>query len=88
MKPLVEKSAAKTTANSAGRSGRDAFEKLAIVLKRKKSASDESSAEETGEHQSSCEPSVQTVEEDGVVKRIIVTCSCGAVTEIDCQYDA
>lgn len=31
---------------------------------------------------------VEAVEEDGVVKRIRVTCSCGEVTEIDCFYDA
>lgn len=29
---------------------------------------------------------VETVLDDGRVSRIIVTCSCGEVTEIDCDY--
>ncbi len=37
------------------------------------------------EHTSSV---VEYVEEEGVVKKIVVKCSCGKVTEIDCVYDA
>lgn len=33
------------------------------------------------------ESSVDYVEEEGVVKRIRVTCSCGKVTEIECLYE-
>lgn len=32
--------------------------------------------------------SVETVLDDGRVSRIIVTCSCGEVTEIDCDYSS
>ena len=32
--------------------------------------------------------SIEYVEDQGVVKKIIVTCKCGEVTEIDCLYDA
>ena len=31
---------------------------------------------------------VEYIEEEGVVKKIVGTCSCGEVTEIDCVYDA
>lgn len=30
---------------------------------------------------------VAYVTEDGRVTKIVVTCNCGQVTEIDCQYD-
>lgn len=30
---------------------------------------------------------IQYVTESGRVTRILVTCACGQVTEIDCQYD-
>ncbi|MCH8473755.1 MAG: hypothetical protein LAT55_00825 [Opitutales bacterium] len=32
-------------------------------------------------------PKVQVVDEDGIVKKIRVTCSCGELIEIDCSYD-
>ena len=30
--------------------------------------------------------SVQCVREGGVIKKLIVTCECGKIVEIDCQY--
>lgn len=30
---------------------------------------------------------VSYVTEDGRVKKIVVTCACGQVTEIDCKYE-
>ena len=30
---------------------------------------------------------VDVIEEEGVIKQIIVTCSCGKVTKIDCLYE-
>lgn len=38
--------------------------------------------EETGEHGTR----VETIMERGRVTRLIVTCSCGTVTEIECRY--
>lgn len=38
--------------------------------------------EETGEHGTR----VETVVENGRVTRLIVTCTCGNVTEIECKY--
>lgn len=40
------------------------------------------SQEETGEHGTR----VETVVEHGRVTRLIVTCTCGTVTEIECKY--
>lgn len=40
------------------------------------------SKEETGEHGTR----VETVVEHGRVTRLIVTCTCGNVTEIECKY--
>lgn len=40
------------------------------------------SQEETGEHGTR----VETVVEKGRVTRLIVTCTCGNVTEIECRY--
>ena len=40
------------------------------------------SQEETGEHGTR----VETVVENGRVTRLIVTCTCGNVTEIECKY--
>ena len=34
----------------------------------------------------SCEKDVEVICDKGIVKSIKVTCSCGEVTEIDCQY--
>ncbi|MEZ5278631.1 MAG: hypothetical protein R3F07_19780 [Opitutaceae bacterium] len=38
--------------------------------------------EETGEHGTR----VETIMERGRVTRLIVTCTCGTVTEIECRY--
>lgn len=52
------------------------------------------SSEKSGEHVSaentecSEESSIEYVEEQGVVKKIRVTCGCGKVTEIECLYDS
>lgn len=35
---------------------------------------------------SSCAKSVEVVDKDGVVEKIVVRCSCGEVTEVLCQY--
>lgn len=45
---------------------------------------------EPGPQDTESEPrhsTVEYVEEEGVVKKIIVTCGCGKVTEIDCLYE-
>jgi hypothetical protein len=34
------------------------------------------------------QPSVQCVREGDVIKKLIVTCECGKIVEIDCQYGA
>jgi hypothetical protein len=41
-------------------------------------------SKDTADHAS--HPKVEAVEVDGVVKSIQVTCSCGEVILIDCQY--
>lgn len=38
-------------------------------------------------HVDSAPSKVDVVEEEGVIKRIVVTCSCGKVTSIDCFYE-
>jgi hypothetical protein len=87
MRPLAEKSSGKQTAKTSGSSRGGGFERLTTVLKRESKGGDgacdhsESPAQSTG-------PEVETVMEEGVVKKIIVRCSCGAITEIDCRYDA
>lgn len=35
---------------------------------------------------SECETTLETVEKDGVIQKIIVRCRCGEITEIDCRY--
>lgn len=36
--------------------------------------------------ENACSGKLETVEEDGFVKKIIYRCSCGETVEIDCQY--
>ncbi|MEX0322945.1 MAG: hypothetical protein AB3N63_12350 [Puniceicoccaceae bacterium] len=83
MRPLVEKSALPTPAKS---SGLDlGFKKLGDVLKGKKESpmTNGSAVKNNGHHQT---VNLETVEVDGVIKSIIVQCSCGEVIEIDCSY--
>lgn len=49
-------------------------------------AKDESIVESKRAAAHGCAMDVKTVEKDGVVQKIIVTCSCGEVTEIECLY--
>lgn len=42
---------------------------------------------EENEHVDSKPSKVDVVEEKGVIKQILVTCSCGKVTKIDCLYE-
>lgn len=89
MRPLVEKSAASQSAKKAGQAGPGAggFEKLSLVLRRQSQQS--ASSQEGGQHaHGGAEAKVETVVEEGVVKKIIVRCSCGERIEIDCQYEA
>lgn len=51
---------------------------------------EEGGDEETTEHSEVCGDGgtkVQFVNEGGRVVKIVVTCNCGQVTEVDCQYD-
>ena len=41
-------------------------------------------SKDTAEHEN--QPKVETIKVDGVVQSIQVTCSCGEVIVIDCQY--
>lgn len=87
MRPLAEKSSGKQTAKTSGPSRGGGFERLTTVLKRESKGGDGACEHAESSHQSGV-PEVETIVEEGVVKKIIVRCSCGAVTEIDCRYDA
>jgi hypothetical protein len=65
--------------------GRASFHSYAEALKvsqKEKSASATAGDSGNSAHQHK----VEAVEEDGVVNRIKVTCTCGEVIEIDCGY--
>jgi hypothetical protein len=86
MQPLQPKkvpgNAEKTAAGGAGRiSG---FTPMLAVLQNQ--ARQQGHGKAAANTPAGCSQKVQTVEEDGVVKKIIVTCSCGEVTEIHCDY--
>jgi len=85
MRPLVEKSASGKAAKTSGPAKGSSFERLGLVLRRhsgEKTGSGEASKAPHGGH----EAKVETVVKEGVVEKIIVQCSCGSVTEIDCLY--
>lgn len=84
MKPLVQKNAAaKPTAGGSAKTA--GFTRLTAVIQEKSRQSAARNGAANG-HAKGCEPRVEVVEEDGVVKRIKVTCSCGEVIELDCDY--
>lgn len=61
------------------------FEPLPVAMKRvQRTAAQKATAPAKDEARH--EKSVETVEEDGIITKIIVTCSCGEVTEIECEY--
>ncbi len=65
--------------------GRASFHSYAEALKvsqKEKSTSATAADSANSEHQHK----VEAIEEEGVVKRIKVTCTCGEVIEIDCGY--
>ncbi|MFO7724823.1 MAG: hypothetical protein R6V45_04660 [Oceanipulchritudo sp.] len=86
MRPLVEKNAGGEAAKTSGPGKGSGFERLGAVLKRhwrENTASGNDAKEAREDH----EAKVETVVEEGVVQKIIVHCSCGSVTEIDCRYE-
>jgi hypothetical protein len=86
VRPLAEKSANRDPANSSEGAGDPAptFENLAAALRRHRSPG---AGKDCGKDSEDAGSSVETVVEEGVVKKIIVRCRCGEVTEIDCAYD-
>lgn len=85
MRPLVEKSASGKAAKTTGPGKGSSFERLGVVLKRHSGENTGSGEEAKGTH-ADHEAKVETVVKEGVVEKIIVHCSCGSVTEIDCLY--
>ena len=85
MRPLVEKSASHKAAKTSGSGKGTSFERLGVVLKRH-SGENPVSGEDSKSAHSGHEAKVETVVKEGVVEKIIVHCSCGSVTEIDCLY--
>lgn len=45
------------------------------------------SGEGAESNQCTSEPSVEIVKKDGVVEKIVVTCKCGEIIEINCDYN-
>jgi hypothetical protein len=89
MKPFGNEPAAKGKAgrkkeNAAGPTAAkgSGFQPLGQALQRSVETEGKGSFALAGGH----EKKVETVEEEGVVKKIVVRCSCGEVTEIDCRY--
>ena len=82
MRPLVEKNAGRGPAKKAGKPS--GFEKLDVVLHRK--SKEKLSTGEDEEVHETKGAKLETVVEEGVVKKIIVRCTCGEVIEIDCDY--
>jgi len=39
-----------------------------------------------GDASKRCKKKVEVIEEEGIVKRIRIRCSCGEITELDCDY--
>lgn len=61
------------------------FKTLLAVQSEKKSQKEEKKTD-AGIAGASCEKKVEVVSDEGVVKKIRVHCTCGEMTEIDCQY--
>lgn len=57
------------------------------VLEKLKSGEITAPNTEVKEEQGKCGSKVEYLSENGQVTKIIVTCSCGQVTEIDCEYE-
>lgn len=83
MRPLVEKSAAANPENSTGI--KRGFQRLGEVLKYKNNRIADLQ-DGAGSHLNGCEITVEAVEEQGLVKKLMVQCSCGEMIEIDCRY--
>lgn len=57
------------------------------ALEKLKKGKGEEPEQEVAEEHGHAGSKLQYVSEDGRVVKIVVTCSCGQVTEIDCTYD-
>lgn len=87
MKPLGGKAVESKPSESGGQPTRKAvsrFEPLPLAMKRAGRAHAKKAGGQTGH--AGHEKKVETEEENGVITKIIVTCSCGEVTEIECGY--
>ena len=81
MEPLIPKNKQNQTAtkNEASQTDFRPLSKASLASVHSPSVSKGQTDSENG-------PKVETVKVDGVVKSIQVTCSCGEVIVIDCQY--
>ncbi len=82
--PVAKGKADRKKENNAGATAAkgSGFQPLGQALKQSVDSEGKGSFELAEGH----EKKVETVEEEGVVKKIVVRCSCGEVMEIDCRY--
>lgn len=87
MQPLVARNAAADAAKKSPELGpgqrRFVPMQQALQQRNARNSPAEAAAESHPDHAA---VNVQTIDKDGIVQKIIVTCRCGEVIEIDCDY--